>query len=147
MAKGSFYQHWPSRTEYVRALHVRFHDSLADAISAKVADVQPGRDRLSIGTDAYLDGCLADPATKALLVQSRTEAGLSDLVMDRNQTAAAAMVPDLAAIGWAEPGPIATLLVASIAEIALLELASGRRRRDLRGGLMRLATATRGSSR
>ena len=28
MAKGSFYQHWPSRTEYVRALHARFHDQL-----------------------------------------------------------------------------------------------------------------------
>ena len=84
MAKGSFYQHWPSRSEYVRALHVRFHDQLEEAIAEAVADLPRGGDRLEAGMNAYLDGCLAEPATKALLVQSRTEAGLSDLVADRN---------------------------------------------------------------
>jgi AcrR family transcriptional regulator len=83
MAKGSFYQHWPSRAEYVRALHARFHDDLQDSIAAAMSDLPPGRERLEAGMNAYLDGCLAEPATKALLVRSRTEAGLSDLVAAR----------------------------------------------------------------
>ena len=118
MAKGSFYQHWPSRAEYVRALHARFHDQLGESIAAAMADLPPGRDRLEAGMNAYLDGCLADPATKALLVQSRTEAGLSDLVAARNESSATLVLPDLIALGWAPPEPIAALLVAAVAEIA-----------------------------
>jgi len=142
MAKGSFYQHWPSRADYVRALHGRFHDRLQDSIAAATADLPPGADRLAAGMNAYLDGCLAEPATKALLVQSRTEAGLSDLVAARNESAAALVVSDLVALGWAAPEPIATLLVAAVAEIALIELAAGARDEQLRRGLIRLATRT-----
>jgi AcrR family transcriptional regulator len=143
MAKGSFYQHWPSRAEYVRALHARFHDELEESITAAMADLPPGRDRLATGMNTYLDGCLAQPATKALLVQSRTEAGLSDLVAARNETAAALVLPDLVALGWSPPEPIAALLVAAVAEIALLELAAGKRDNELRNGLLRLATGDR----
>lgn len=143
MAKGSFYQHWPSRAEYVRALHARFHDELEESITAAMADLPPGRDRLARGMNTYLDGCLAQPATKALLVQSRTEAGLSDLVAARNETAAALVLPDLVALGWSPPEPIAALLVAAVAEIALLELAAGKRDNELRNGLLRLATGDR----
>jgi len=142
MAKGSFYQHWPSRAEYVRVLHVRFHDELAESIATATADLPPGRDRLEAGMNAYLDGCLADPATKALLVQSRTEAGLSDLVAARNDSSATLVLPDLVALGWAPPEPIAALLVAAVAEIALVELAAGKRDKKLRRALLRLATRT-----
>jgi AcrR family transcriptional regulator len=142
MAKGSFYQHWPSRAEYVRALHARFHDRLGESIAAAMADLPPGSDRLEAGMNAYLDGCLADPATKALLVQSRTEAGLSDLVAARNESSATLVLPDLTALGWAPPEPIAALLVAAVAEIALVELAVGKRDKQLRRGLLRLATRT-----
>ena len=142
MAKGSFYQHWPSRAEYVRALHARFHDQLGESIAAAMAGLPPGRDRLETGMNTYLDGCLAEPATKALLVQSRTEAGLSDLVAARNESSAALMLPDLVALGWAPPEPIAALLVAVIAEIALVELAAGQPDGELRRGLLRLATRT-----
>ncbi|HWS94577.1 MAG TPA: TetR/AcrR family transcriptional regulator [Mycobacterium sp.] len=144
MAKGSFYQHWPSRAEYVRALHARFHDELEESIAAAMADLPPGRNRLAAGMNTYLDGCLAQPATKALLVQSRTEAGLSDLVAARNESAAALVLPDLVALGWSPPEPIAALLVAAVAEIALLELAAGKRDNQLRNGLLRLATGDRG---
>ena len=92
----------------------------------------------------YLDGCLADAATKALLVQSRTEAGLSDLVATRNNTAATLLLPDLVALGWSRPEPIAALIVAAVAEIALLELAAGKPDKVLRNGLIRLATGDRG---
>jgi AcrR family transcriptional regulator len=142
MAKGSFYQHWPSRTDYVRALHVRFHDQLEESIATAKADLPPGRDRLEAGMKAYLDGCLADAATKALLVQSRTEAGLGDLVAARNESAAHLLLPDLVALGWSRPEPIAVLLVAAVAEIALLELAAGKPDKALRNGLLRLATRT-----
>jgi AcrR family transcriptional regulator len=143
MAKGSFYQHWPSRADYVRALHARFHDDLGESIAAAMADLPPGRDRLEAGMNTYLDGCLAQPATKALLVQSRTEAGLTDLVAARNETAAALVLPDLVALGWSRPEPIAALLVAAVAEIALLELAAGKPDKVLRNGLVRLATGDR----
>lgn len=142
MAKGSFYQHWPSRAEYVRALHARFHDQLEESIAAAMADLPPGRDRLEAGMSTYLDGCLADSATKALLVQSRTEAGLSDLVAARNESAATLIAPDLAALGWTPPEPIAVLLVAAVAEIALIELANGKPDEQLRRALLRLAART-----
>jgi AcrR family transcriptional regulator len=142
MAKGSFYQHWPSRVEYVRTLHARFHDQLVESIEAAIADLPPGRDRLERGMTTYLDGCLAEPATKALLVQSRTEAGLSDLVAARNESAAALIMPDLILLGWTPPEPIATILVAAVAEIALVELGAGHRDDALRHGLLRLATQT-----
>jgi len=92
--------------------------------------------------NAYLDGCLAEPATKALLVQSRTEAGLSDLVAVRNESSATLVLPDLEALGWAPPEPVAVLLVAAVAEIALIELAAGKRDKRLRRALLRLATRT-----
>ncbi len=142
MAKGSFYQHWPSRSEYLRALHARFHDDLQESITTAMDDLPPGRERLEAGMNAYLDGCLADPATKALLVQSRTEAGLGDLVAARNQNSAAMILPDLTALGWTSPEPVAVLLVAAVAEIALIELAGGKRDKQLRRGLLRLATRT-----
>ncbi len=142
MAKGSFYQHWPSRSDYVRALHARFHDQLVESIDAAMAGLPPGRDRLEAGMNTYLDGCLAQPATKALLVQSRTEAGLSDLVAARNASAAAQVAPDLLALGWTSAEPIAALLVAAVAEIALVELDAGHRDDELRRGLLRLATRT-----
>ena len=142
MAKGSFYQHWPSRTEYVRALHARFHDDLEESITTTMAGLPPGRDRLAAGMNTYLDGCLAERATKALLVQSRTEAGLSDLVAARNDGAAALITPDLMALGWSPPEPIAALIVAAVAEIALVELAAGERNDELRYALLRLATRT-----
>jgi AcrR family transcriptional regulator len=142
MAKGSFYQHWPSRAEYLRALHARFHDQLGESIAAAMADLPPGRDRLEAGMNAYLDGCLAEPATKALLVQSRTEAGLSDLVAARNESSATLILPDLAALGWVPPKPVAVLLIAAVAEIALIELAAGKRDKQLRRALLRLATRT-----
>ncbi|WAJ42753.1 helix-turn-helix domain containing protein [Mycobacterium sp. Aquia_216] len=142
MAKGSFYQHWPSRAEYVRALHIRFHDELLESIVAARAELPPGHERLEAAMNAYLDGCLAEPATKALLVQSRTEAGLTDLVAVRNHSAATLMMPDLEALGWVSAEPIAALLVAAVAEIALVELDARQRDDELRRGFLRLATRT-----
>ncbi|WP_280302053.1 TetR/AcrR family transcriptional regulator [Nocardia neocaledoniensis] len=138
MAKGSFYQHWPSREAYFVALHRAFHDELDELVRAAIADHDPGEARLAAGITAYLDGCLADPATKALLVQARTDAGLGTEVAARNADAAALLTADLVAMGWRRPEPIAVLLVAAIAETALLELDAPGPRADLRDALLRL---------
>lgn len=147
MAKGAFYQHWKSRTDYIRTLHTRFHGELNKSIAARIGELPPGRERLAVAMNAYLDGCLAAPATKALLVQSRTEAGLSDLVAERNTAAADMISADLKALGWGDARPVAQLLVAAIAEIALLEMAAGARDDRLRQALLELATQNRRNSR
>jgi TetR/AcrR family transcriptional regulator, transcriptional repressor for nem operon len=139
MAKGSFYQHWPSRSAYLRDLHDRFHDHLARTVGA-AADGPPGAHRLAGMLDAYLDGCLAHRAAKSLLVEARTDAGLLDLVETRNADFADMIVDDLAVLGWSAPRLIATLLIAAVAEIALHELAAGAGRPDLRQAALALAT-------
>ncbi|SUD47875.1 Bacterial regulatory proteins, tetR family [Nocardia otitidiscaviarum] len=144
MAKGSFYQHWPSRDDYILALHRAFHDHLFERVQERIADQRPGAERLATGIRAYLDGCLAEPATKALLVQARTEAALGDEVAQRNRQAADVLTADLTALGWSDPEPIAVLLVAAIAETALMELTDRGPRPDLRAALLRLAAPPRG---
>src|SRR5437660_11616110 len=95
MAKGSFYQHWPTRSDYLVALHTAFHDELTAKVQAAIDLLPPGFDRLAAGMAAYLDGCLAHPATKALLVQARTDAALSPHVAARNDSFARMAVADL----------------------------------------------------
>lgn len=139
MAKGSFYQHWPTRRDYLLALHRAFHDQLMSAVGLAIDGLPPGLDRIAAGMTSYLDECLACPATKALLVQARTDAGLGPHVAARNHDFARLAHPDLAALGWQPAETIAVLLVAAIAEIALHELAAGHRRDDLRTAALSLA--------
>ncbi|MGC4988454.1 TetR/AcrR family transcriptional regulator [Nocardia salmonicida] len=139
MAKGSFYQHWPSRESYLLALHRAFHDELDARVGTATADLPPGEERLAAGITAYLDGCLAAPATKGLLVQARTDAGLATEVSARNSAAATLLTTDLTAMGWTDPEPVAVLLVAATAETALLELDTQSPRPDLRAALLRIA--------
>ncbi|MFE1594579.1 TetR/AcrR family transcriptional regulator [Nocardia sp. NPDC058705] len=139
MAKGSFYQHWPSREAYILALHRAFHDDLDAQVAAATADRPPGEEHLAAGIAAYLDGCLAATATKGLLVQARTDAGLATEVAVRNSAAATLITTDLTAMGWSDAAPVAVLLVAAIAETALLELDSQAPRPDLRAALLRIA--------
>ncbi|MEU2038856.1 TetR/AcrR family transcriptional regulator [Nocardia niwae] len=143
MAKGSFYQHWSSRGDYVRALHHVFHEELFAHVLDTVSGMAPGIERLTAGMHAYLDGCLAQPATKALLIQARSEAGLGEQVAARNRQAAVLITDDLAAAGWDDPEPVATLVVAAIADIALAELTASQNLPELRAALVRLAIGRR----
>ncbi|WP_431964768.1 TetR/AcrR family transcriptional regulator [Nocardia sp. bgisy134] len=136
MAKGTFYHHFSDRRSYVVALHRRYHDELAQTVAAAIADLPPGPERLRAGVAAYLDACLATRGTKAFLAQSRTDTDLLDEVHARNQLAAAAIEPDLGALGWPDPAAIAHLLVAMIAEIALTELYGEGPRADLRAAAL-----------
>ncbi|MGW4126362.1 TetR/AcrR family transcriptional regulator [Nocardia sp. NPDC004711] len=142
MAKGTFYHHFPDRRSYVVALHRRYHDELTGLVLAAIGDLTPGRERLRAGLAAYLDACLATRGTKAFLAQSRTEADLLDEVTARNQLVAAAIVPDIEQLGWADPPAVAHLVIAMVAEIALTELYSGAARPDLRAALTALIERT-----
>lgn len=139
MAKGSFYQHWATRHDYLVALHRAFHVQLADAVEAAVEHLSPGLDRIATGMTTYLDRCLACPATKALLVQARTDAELSTHVAACNHEFARMAISDLKALGWEPAEPIAALFVAAVAETALHELTAGHRRDDLRSAALRMA--------
>ncbi|MBH0776055.1 TetR/AcrR family transcriptional regulator [Nocardia bovistercoris] len=138
MAKGTFYHHFPDRRSYVIALHRRYHDTLADTIGARIADLPPGAGRVEVGVTAYLDACLATRGTKAFLAQSRTDTDLLDEVHARNRQTASVIEPDLAAMGWSDPQAVAHLLVAMVAEIALTELYGEGPRADLRAAVTAL---------
>lgn len=139
MAKGSFYQHWRSREEYVRTLHRAFHERLRERVQTAVNDLPPGTDRMAAALEAYLDGCLEESATKALLFQARTQNDLADEVAAQNRYFADLIRPDLERLGWPDVNETAILLVAVAAEVALQELAAGHALPTLRQTALRLA--------
>lgn len=138
MAKGSFYQHFSSRHDFVVALHRRYHDRIAALVLAAVAGLPPGAERLRIGVDGFLDSCLATKGTKAFLAQARTEADLLDEVQQRNAQVGALVAADFAAMGREMPNETAHLLVAMTADISLQEMYDNGPRRDLRTALYAL---------
>jgi TetR/AcrR family transcriptional repressor of nem operon len=73
VAKGTFYVHFPNRTAYLIALHRAFHDDLKARILDATQAIPPGAERLRVGIQAYLDGCLEGRAVKALLFDARGE--------------------------------------------------------------------------
>lgn len=139
MAKGSFYQHWPARADFLRDLHTRFHDGLAAQVTQVGAGHPPGAERLRAMLAAFLDGCLRQRASKALLVEARTEAGLHDLVQARNAAFAKLIDDDLRALAWPAPRAVAILLIAAAAEVALHELHAGEPLPELRAATLALA--------
>ncbi|MET7771539.1 TetR/AcrR family transcriptional regulator [Nocardia sp. NPDC005366] len=138
MAKGTFYHHFPDRRSYVIALHRRYHDALAELITAQITDIPPGAERIRVGVTAYLDACLQTRGTKAFLAQSRTDSDLLDEVYARNREFAGVIEADLTVLGWPDPSAVAHLLVAMVAEIALTELYGEGSRGDLRAAVMDL---------
>lgn len=138
MSKGAFFQHFPTRRDYVLELHRSFHDRLAEAIAASVQGMEPGVERLVRGLTCYLDSCLEQATTKALLFQARADVDLAGEVAARNARFAGLAVADLAVIGWGDPARVARLLVAATAEVALVEAERGRRDLRLRRALVDL---------
>ncbi|MCX4091781.1 TetR/AcrR family transcriptional regulator [Nocardia sp. alder85J] len=136
MAKGSFYHHFPSRREYVLALHRRYHDELTELVLAAVAGMPVGAARIRVATTAYLDACRHTRGTKAFLAQSRTDVDLIEAMQERNERVAVRLEPDLTVLGWPDPHATATMYVAMIAEIALLELYAAAERPELRAAAL-----------
>ncbi|WP_436775203.1 TetR/AcrR family transcriptional regulator [Yinghuangia sp. YIM S09857] len=137
MAKGSFYQHFRDRLSYLVALHGKYHDALEARVLAEIDGLPPGRERISAGLHGYLDASLETTGTRALLVQARTEPDLYDETRVRNARTRDLVVPELVALGWEDPVPIAHMVVAMGFDITMEELVCGRRD-DLREGLLRL---------
>ncbi|MCH5643691.1 MULTISPECIES: TetR/AcrR family transcriptional regulator [unclassified Gordonia (in: high G+C Gram-positive bacteria)] len=141
MAKGSFYHHFPDRRSYVIALHREYHDAIDAAVSLAIDGRQPGEGRLRAGIIAYLDACRRTRATKAFLAQSRTDTDLLDEVTARNAAATEKMRTDVGLLGWDDPGAIATLTVAMVAETALVELYADAEQPALRDAIFALLLA------
>jgi TetR/AcrR family transcriptional repressor of nem operon len=137
VAKGTFYVHFADREAFVDALHERFHERVAAAVAAATSDTQPGAERIVRGVEAYLDVCLADRAVKALALEARTDAALTDSMTARHERAAAAAIPSFKAMGWPDAKAAAQLLAAMTSELAIRELDAGRRLPGARRALRR----------
>ncbi|REF00826.1 TetR/AcrR family transcriptional regulator [Thermomonospora umbrina] len=138
MSKGNFYQHFTDRRDFLRSIHRLYHDEMEERLIAVVGHLPPGRERLIQGIIAHLDLCLETRATRALLVQARTDADLFDEMRSRNDHIATLVVDDLAAVGWDPPEPVARMMVTMVGDVSLEELFDDRRRDDLRDALLRL---------
>lgn len=125
VAKGTFYVHFRTRADYLVALHRRFHDRLAAGIDSALARQPPGRARLLAGSFAYLDGCLAEAALKALLLGARVEPDIQQEVAKQNARFSRLAAQDLAALQVPAAAEAARLWVAMVAEAALAEGEAG----------------------
>jgi AcrR family transcriptional regulator len=135
VAKGTFYVHFQDRTAFLVALHQRFHDHLKTVILEAIRDLPPGRQRLQIGTIAYLDGCLHELGVKAMLFDSRGEPAIAEQVRRRNAEFSAIAAADFEAMGWDHPTQSARLYIVMVAEAAIMELESGQPDRGVRNGV------------
>src|ERR1700744_3950884 len=73
VAKGTFFHHFGDRASYLLALHREFHERLATQMQAAITGIKPGRRRLIVGANTYLDGCLRHRGVRALLLEGRAE--------------------------------------------------------------------------
>jgi TetR/AcrR family transcriptional regulator, transcriptional repressor for nem operon len=137
VAKGTFYVHFPDRESFVDALHARFHERVREAVERATAGTDPGAERLLRGIEAYLDVCLEDRAIKALALEARTDAALTEAMSTRHERLAAASVSSLKAMGWPDPKAASLLLSAMTSETSILELEAGRRLPGARRALRR----------
>jgi TetR/AcrR family transcriptional repressor of nem operon len=121
VAKGTFFHHFGDRASYLLELHHEFHERLATQMQAAIVDMPPGRNRLIIGANACLDGCLRDRGVRALLLEARAEPAVTDEIRQRNQANAELCRPDFAALARPHPYESAQLWVGMVAEAALIE--------------------------
>ncbi|MFG1711125.1 TetR/AcrR family transcriptional regulator [Nonomuraea sp. M3C6] len=136
VAKGSFFHHFGNRAGFLTELHRRFHDRLAERIDQAIAELPPGRERLHAGIRAYLDGCRADRAVRALLVEARAESDVLAEVARRNDQFTHLVAPDFAAMDRRYPEAAAGLLVTMAAEVAVAESAADAALPELRAALL-----------
>lgn len=134
VAKGTFYVHFSDRSAFLLAMHSRFRDRIRVALS-EVDAGEPGAERLLRGAVAYLEVCLAAPALKALILESRSEPATHAAESARNREFAELAAADFTALGWSHAAAAARLFCAMCAEVALAELEAGSRDPEARGAL------------
>ncbi|MEU6563546.1 TetR/AcrR family transcriptional regulator [Nocardia nova] len=143
VSKGTFFHHFPSRVDYLLALHQGFHDHLDAEIAAAIGELPPGRDRLHAAQLAYLDGCLRNRGVRALLLEARAERAITDRIRERNETSAEVAAEDFRAAGWSHPVESARLWIGLVVEAALLELGAGAESPAVRSALEQYLPAPR----
>jgi TetR/AcrR family transcriptional regulator, transcriptional repressor for nem operon len=135
VAKGTFFHHFGDRASYLLALHREFHERLTAQIEAAVAGMPPGRHRLTVLANTYLDGCLRDRGVRALLLEARAERAVTDEIARRNTAGAELCRPDFAALKRPRPYESAQLWIGMIAEAALIEYQAGQALSGIREAL------------
>jgi AcrR family transcriptional regulator len=126
VAKGTFYVHFADRAAFLLALHVHFHEQLLSSILQAMATLPPGAERLRKGVEVYLDACLKERALKALLLEARSQAPLTEAVQQRSREFVTLTSVDFQVLGWPDANASARLFTALVAEVALVELETGR---------------------
>lgn len=139
VAKGTYYVHFLDRGDFLLHLYRQWHAGVMDALRAAVAGREPGFDRLSAATTAYLDALLADRSAKAILVAARSELSLAEEVDRATTDSAVSAVSDFAALGHPFPAASARLFVAMTVEAAVAELEGGHADGAIRSTLARFA--------
>jgi len=127
VAKGTFYVHFADRDAFLSALHERFHERTKRAIGAAMAEHSPGRARLRAAMSAYFETCLRNMDVRALLLEARNSRAVGADMAARSEAFAAVAELDLRAMGWTEGRRAARLVLAMSAELAMAEMAAGRR--------------------
>jgi AcrR family transcriptional regulator len=126
VAKGTFYVHFADRAAFLIALHVQFHDQLRDSVQQAIADFPPGAKRLRKATETALNEFLEKRAVKALLLEARSEAPIVKAAQERNKEFAALISEDFSILGWPDAQSSAYLFVVLSAEVALVEIETGK---------------------
>jgi TetR/AcrR family transcriptional regulator, transcriptional repressor for nem operon len=120
-SKGSFFHHFPSREQFVLELHRDFHDAMFAEISSARAGLAAGRERLLAGAHAFWRVSLKQREMRACLIEARIDPVIAAEARLREAEMARAIESDLRAMGSANTGALASLLLAAIREVALLE--------------------------
>ena len=127
LAKGSFYVYFPDRAGFIDALHQRFYERVNLAVMGAVEDIPPGLRRELVMIEAYLDVCLDNLAVKALVMETRSQPGLTTTMEEREALAVQLAEANLKAMGVPSPADAARLVVAMTSEAAMIELEAGQR--------------------
>lgn len=127
LAKGSFYRYFRDRDAFVDALHQRFYARVTEAVMAAVEGIPAGLRQELVAIDAYLDVCLENLAVKALVLETRTQPGLTTTMEEREEMFARLAEPNFRAMGVPTPHHAARMVVAATGEAAMIELGAGRR--------------------
>lgn len=127
VSKGTFFHHFGDRTAYLVALHQRWHDAVFEEIGARIAGMQPGRERLAVGSATYLDACLKQRGVRAVILEARGSRSIQDEVDRRNALIVRLVAEDFEVLGWKHARQAARLWVAMNDEAALVELELGHR--------------------
>jgi hypothetical protein len=102
----------------------------------------PGRERLLVLANAYLDACLKQRGARALLFEARADPAIPQAIADRNAEVAEELSADFTVLGWGDPEAGAALWNGMVCEAVLAEFRAQGRLPEIRGALARFLPET-----